>query len=52
MIHGFHYTPYREGAVFVAQVMDHEVFGFGATEAEALVNLRKAVELYLEDLPG
>ena len=37
---------------FVAQCIDYDVSSFGATEAEALANLREAVELYLEDHPG
>ena len=46
-----HYTLYREDADFVAQCIDYDVSSFGATEAEALANLREAVELYLEDMP-
>ena len=46
-----HYTLYREDADFVAQCIDFDVSSFGATEVEALANLREAVELYLEDLP-
>ena len=46
-----HYTLYREDADFVAQCIDSDVSSFGATEVEALANLREAVELYLEDLP-
>ena len=30
----------------------YDVSSFGSTEEEALANLREAVELYLEDLPG
>jgi predicted RNase H-like HicB family nuclease len=44
-----HYTLYREDDDFVAQCLDYEVSSFGATEQEALENLREAVELYLED---
>lgn len=43
-----HYTLYREDANFVAQCIDYDVSSFGATEVEALANLREAVELYLE----
>jgi predicted RNase H-like HicB family nuclease len=42
-----HYTLYREDEDFVAQCMDYDVSSFGATEGEALANLREAVELYL-----
>jgi predicted RNase H-like HicB family nuclease len=46
-----HYTLYREDEDFVAQCIDCDVSSFGATEVEALANLREAVELYLEDQP-
>ena len=46
-----HYTLHREDADFVAQCIDYDVSSFGATEVEALANLREAVELCLEDLP-
>ena len=46
-----HCTLYREDADSVAQCIDYDVSSFGATEIEALANLREAVELYLEDLP-
>ena len=48
----FHYTLYREDGDFVAQCLDCEVSSFGATEEEALGNLREALELFLEDHPG
>ena len=44
-----HYTLYREDADFVAHCIDYDVSSFGATEVEALANLREAVELHLED---
>lgn len=43
-----HYTLYREDADFVAECIDYAVSSFGATEGEALANLREAVELYLD----
>ncbi len=43
---------WREGAYFVAQSLDVEVSSFGNTRAEALSNLREALELYFEDAPG
>ncbi|MES2468183.1 MAG: hypothetical protein V4675_12830 [Verrucomicrobiota bacterium] len=43
-----HYTLYREDGDFVAQCIDYDVSSFGATEVEALANLREAVELYLD----
>ena len=47
----FHYTLYREDSDYVAQCLDFDVSSFGATEQEAIVNLKEAIELYLEDLP-
>ena len=46
-----HYTLHREDADYVAQCLDYDVSSFGATEKEALANLKEALELYLEDLP-
>ncbi len=46
-----HYTLYREDADYVAQCLDYDVSSFGASEEEALANLKEALELYLEDLP-
>ena len=44
-----HYTLYREDSEYVAQCLDFDVSSFGPTEQEALLNLREAVELYLDD---
>ena len=46
-----HYTLYREDSDYVAQCLDYDVSSFGASEEEALANLKEALELYLEDLP-
>lgn len=46
-----HYTLYREESDYVAQCLDYDVCSFGASEKEALANLKEALELYLEDLP-
>ncbi len=46
-----HYTLYREDSDYVAQCLDFDVSSFGPTEQEALLNLREAVELYLDDAP-
>jgi predicted RNase H-like HicB family nuclease len=46
-----HYTLYREDSDYVAQCLDHDVSSFGASEAEALANLKEALELYFDDLP-
>jgi predicted RNase H-like HicB family nuclease len=37
---------YREGRHCVAQCLNVDVSSFGDTEADALANLREAVELY------
>lgn len=42
----------REGDYVVAQCLDVDVSSFGASEAEALANLREALELYFEDAPS
>ncbi|HEX5084426.1 MAG TPA: type II toxin-antitoxin system HicB family antitoxin [Blastocatellia bacterium] len=38
---------WREGDVFVAQCIEHDVSSYGDTEEEALASLREAVELHL-----
>jgi predicted RNase H-like HicB family nuclease len=47
----FHYTLYREDSDYIAQCLDFDISSFGATEQEALLNLKEAIELYLEDFP-
>jgi len=47
-----HYTIHREESDYVAQCLDFDVSSFGASEDEAIANLREAVELYLEDVPA
>lgn len=42
-----HSVIHREGEHFVAQCLNVDVSSFGDTEADALANLREAVELYL-----
>jgi len=42
------YCVYREDDFHAAQRLNVDVSSFGATEAEAVSNLREAVELYLE----
>jgi predicted RNase H-like HicB family nuclease len=42
---------YREAEHYVAQCLNVDASSFGDTEAEALENLREALELYLEDAP-
>jgi predicted RNase H-like HicB family nuclease len=39
----------REGDWFVAQCLEVDVASQGESEAEALANLREALELYFED---
>jgi len=45
----FKSVVYKEGKYFVAQCLNVDVSSFGKSEEEALVNLKEAVELYLED---
>ena len=40
---------WKEGKYYVAQSLTVDVSSFGRTKAEALLNLREAVSLYLED---
>lgn len=40
---------WREGKHYVAQCLNVDVLSFGKTLAEALKNLREALELYFED---
>lgn len=39
----------REGQVYVAQCLEVDVASQGISAEEALVNLREALELYMED---
>lgn len=45
------YCVYREDELFVAQCLNVDISSFGSTRAEAVANLREAVELYFEDAP-
>jgi len=45
----FKSVVYREGKYYVAQCLNIDVSSFGKSEAEALANLKEALELYLED---
>lgn len=42
------YIVYREGDYYVSQCFNMEIASFGSTIDEALMNLKEAVELYLE----
>lgn len=42
------YEIYPEDDIFVARCLDIDVASDGATEEEALENLREAIELYFE----
>jgi predicted RNase H-like HicB family nuclease len=42
------YVVYREDEFHVAQCLNVDVSSFGNTRAEAVANLKEAVELYLE----
>jgi predicted RNase H-like HicB family nuclease len=45
------YVVYREDEFMVAQCLNVDVSSFGATRAEAVANLKEAVELYFENEP-
>ena len=40
---------WKEGDYCVAQCLNVNVSSFGETKEEALINLREAIELYLQD---
>ena len=40
---------YQDGKYFVAQCLNVDVSSFGATQKEALDNIKEALELYFED---
>jgi predicted RNase H-like HicB family nuclease len=42
----------KEDALYVARCLQVEVTSQGDNEAEALANLREALELYFEDVPA
>lgn len=42
------YCVYREDEFFVAQCLNVDVSSFGQSRAEAVANLKEAVELYFE----
>ena len=42
---------WKEGAFYVAQLLNVDISSFGKTQAEALANVREAAELYFEDSP-
>jgi len=42
------YEVYPEDGIFIARCLDIEVASDGASETEALENLREAIELYFE----
>jgi predicted RNase H-like HicB family nuclease len=43
------YVVFSDDGVFVSRCLDVEVASCGSTEAEAVANLREALELYFED---
>lgn len=49
MIQSIQSIVYKEGRDYVAQSLGVDVSSFGSTEAEALANLKEALELYFED---
>jgi len=42
------FVLWKEGQYYVAQCLNVDVSSFGETIAEAIANLKEAVELYLE----
>jgi len=48
MKRSFAATVWREGDWFVSQCLEVDVASQGATEEEALANLKEALELYFE----
>ena len=48
-MHHLKYIVYREDKYYVSQCLNVDVSSFGKTIDEAVVNLKEAVELYLED---
>lgn len=42
------YEVYPEGDLFIARCLDIDVASDGETDAEAVANLREAIELYFE----
>jgi predicted RNase H-like HicB family nuclease len=48
MKRAFAATVWREGDWYVSQCLEVDVASHGATEEEALLNLREALELYFE----
>jgi predicted RNase H-like HicB family nuclease len=49
MKRSFAATVWREGDWFVSQCLEVDVASQGETEAEALANLKEALELYFEE---
>ena len=47
-----HSVVWKEGALFVAKFLELELASQGKTRAEALGNLKEALDLYLEDEDG
>ena len=43
------YVVYREDEFMVAQCLNVDISSFGATQEEAIANLKEAVELYFEN---
>jgi predicted RNase H-like HicB family nuclease len=43
---------YREDKHYVAECLNVDVSSFGDTKAEAIANLKEALELYFEDAPA
>ena len=46
------YVVVKENGVYIARCPDLDLECPGATEQEAIENLKEALDLYFEDLPG
>ncbi|MEX2007709.1 MAG: type II toxin-antitoxin system HicB family antitoxin [Candidatus Levyibacteriota bacterium] len=46
-----HTIVWKENKIFVAKFLEIELASQGKTKKEAIVNLKEALELYLEDEP-
>lgn len=46
------YVIVKKDGVFIAQCPDLDLECRGATEQEALTNLKEALDLFFEDMPG
>jgi predicted RNase H-like HicB family nuclease len=48
-MHKIDYVIWKEDEFFVSQCLNVDVSSFGNTQAEAVANLKEALELYFQD---